>query len=107
LLCFPVCYNKPTCFQVPYTSVPLKLAVPHIRTVASGLRHSAIITRDGKVLVCGNGKNGQLGLTDSSGLPIVEVDHPQEGTPEKVGVCQKSAVLNVKAVSMTITGFLI
>jgi hypothetical protein len=35
-------------------------------------------------LVCGNGKNGQLGLTDSSGLPIVEVDHPQEGTKKSV-----------------------
>jgi alpha-tubulin suppressor-like RCC1 family protein len=78
--------------------------------VASGLRHSAVITRDGKVLVCGNGKNGQLGLTDSSGLPIVEVDHPQEGTPEKIAMCQKSqksAVLDVKAVSMTVTGSLI
>jgi alpha-tubulin suppressor-like RCC1 family protein len=84
LFYFSVCYNKPTCFQVPYTSIPLKLAVPHVRTVASGLRHSAVITRDGNVLVCGNGKNGQLGLTDSSGLPIVEVDHPQEGTPEKI-----------------------
>jgi len=58
--------------------------------VASGLRHSAIITRDGEVLVCGNGKNGQLGLTDSSGLPIVEVDHPQEGTPQKIGVCVRN-----------------
>lgn len=90
LLCFSVYFNKPTCFQVPYTSIPLKLTVPHIRTVASGLRHSAIITRDGKVLVCGTGKNGQLGLTDSSGLPIVEVDHPQEGTPQKIGVCVRN-----------------
>ena len=87
LVRFPVQYNKLTCFQVPFTSIPLKLAVPHIRSVAAGLRHSSILTRDGKVLVCGNGKNGQLGLTDSSGLPIVEVDHPQEGTKKKTGVC--------------------
>lgn len=67
-------------FQVPFTTIPLKLAVTNVRAVASGLRHSAILTRDGHVLVCGNGKNGQLGLTDSTGIPIVEVEHPQKGT---------------------------
>jgi alpha-tubulin suppressor-like RCC1 family protein len=67
-------------FQVPFTTIPLKLAVTNVRAVASGLRHSAILTRDGHVLVCGNGKNGQLGLTDNNGIPIVEVEHPQKGT---------------------------
>lgn len=66
-------------FQVPFTTTPLKLAITNVRAVASGLRHSAILTRDGQVLVCGNGKNGQLGLTDN-GIPIVEVENPQKGT---------------------------
>jgi hypothetical protein len=73
-------YNKPVHFQVPFTTIPLKLAVTDVRAVASGLRHSAILTRDGHVLVCGNGKNGQLGLTDNNGVPIVGVEHPQLGT---------------------------
>jgi hypothetical protein len=30
-------------------------------------------------MVCGNGKNGQLGLTDNNGMPVVEVEQPQEG----------------------------
>jgi hypothetical protein len=67
-------------FQVPFTTIPSKLAVTNVRAVASGLRHSAILTRDGHVLMCGNGKNGQLGLTDNNGIPIVEVEHPQKGT---------------------------
>jgi alpha-tubulin suppressor-like RCC1 family protein len=72
-------YNISVHSQVPFTTIPLKLAVPHVRTVASGLRHSAVVTRDGRVLVCGNGKNGQLGLTDRNGIPVVEVEQAQEG----------------------------
>jgi hypothetical protein len=67
------------CFQIPFTTIPLKLDVPLVRNVASGLRHSAILTADGVVMVCGNGKNGQLGLTDNNGMPVVEVEQPQEG----------------------------
>jgi hypothetical protein len=67
-------------FQVAFTTIPLKLAIANVRAVASGLRHSAIITRDGHGLVCGNGKNGQLGLTNNNGTLIVEVEHPQKGT---------------------------
>jgi alpha-tubulin suppressor-like RCC1 family protein len=75
---FPPQYNKSVHFQIPFTNIPLKLEVPHVRTVASGLRHSAILTTDGLVMVCGNGKNGQLGLTDNNGIPVAEVEQPQE-----------------------------
>lgn len=74
----PKC-NKSMYFQIPFTNIPLKLEVPQVRTVASGLRHSAILTTDGLVMVCGSGRNGQLGLTDN-GIPIAEVEQPQEST---------------------------
>lgn len=45
------------------TSKPLKveLNVP-VKKIAMGLRHSALITRDSKVFVCGSSTKGQLGI---------------------------------------------
>ncbi|XP_069698384.1 secretion-regulating guanine nucleotide exchange factor-like [Periplaneta americana] len=64
--------------MIPFTAIPVKLTVPNVRSVASGLRHSGIVTRDGRVLMCGSGKKGQLGLTDSNGMPLFEAQSPQE-----------------------------
>ncbi|KDR15370.1 secretion-regulating guanine nucleotide exchange factor isoform X1 [Zootermopsis nevadensis] len=72
--------------KTPFTSIPLKIEVPYVKTVASGLRHSAILTTDGLVMVCGNGKNGQLGLTDNNGISVAEVEQPQE-IPGVTDVC--------------------
>ena len=66
-------------FQIPFSHVPIKVDVPEIISVSSGLRHSTMVTKEGKVLVCGNGKRGQLGLVDNNGEPISQLEQPQEG----------------------------
>ncbi|KAJ9577236.1 hypothetical protein L9F63_006210 [Diploptera punctata] len=64
--------------KVQYSNIPIKIDVPEITSVSSGLRHTVMITKDGKVLVCGNGRKGQLGLIDDNGETIQQLEQPKE-----------------------------
>lgn len=47
--------------------------------VSSGLRHTAVVTHSGRVLLSGSGRKGQLGITDENGSALKECDQFTEG----------------------------
>lgn len=57
--------------QVQFSASPLQLTDHKVKQLSSGLRHTAIVTEQGDVFVCGSGKKGQLGLVHH-GQPIKE-----------------------------------
>ncbi|KAK7788552.1 hypothetical protein R5R35_011742 [Gryllus longicercus] len=62
--------------EIFLSSTPLRLSLPPVKTLATGLRHTAIVTENGNVLVCGNGRKGQLGLMGDDGGPLFEETRP-------------------------------
>ncbi|KAK0157859.1 hypothetical protein PV328_011549 [Microctonus aethiopoides] len=58
-----------------YISVPIKIKIEFkVKKIAAGLRHSAVISDDGRVFVTGSGNKYQLGLVDSNTEPILSTD---------------------------------
>lgn len=58
---------------------PLQMPVTGIVNLSAGLRHTALVSTDGKVLVCGKGNKGQLGLINQNKDQISTTDSPMEG----------------------------
>lgn len=57
---------------------PVILPLSGVTKISAGLRHTAVLLDNGKVLVSGQGKKGQLGLM-RNGQPVMETDSFQEG----------------------------
>lgn len=61
---------------------PMKLSgLDDVTHVAAGLRHVLVLTKDGRVMACGCGSKGQLGILDDSRLPLKELEEFREGKP--------------------------
>ncbi|XP_054284116.1 secretion-regulating guanine nucleotide exchange factor-like [Macrosteles quadrilineatus] len=61
--------------KVLTTSHPVVLPMQNVAQVSAGLRHAALVTQAGHVLVCGTGKRGQLGiLGEDSKVPTKDCD---------------------------------
>jgi len=56
--------------EVPYSSLPICLELHDVVSVAAGLRHTAVATKEGTVYTWGSGNHGQLGHIDSQGKVI-------------------------------------
>lgn len=63
-----------------------------VTRAAIGLRHSAVVTRNGDVLVTGLGNKCQLGLTDRSNNPLVRSEKFVKG---RIMFWEKEKALNV------------
>lgn len=67
-----------------YISVPIKIRIEFkVKKIAAGLRHSVVISDDGRVFVTGSGNKYQLGLVDSNTEPILSTD---TFTPGKIKI---------------------
>ena len=64
----------------PQASVSQR-AVP--RTIAAGGFHSAVVTTDDVLYVCGSGSRGELGLTNASALELARILQPSIHAPSK------------------------
>ncbi|KAK7076378.1 hypothetical protein SK128_014792 [Halocaridina rubra] len=56
--------------EVPFSSLPICLDLTNVVSVAAGLRHTAVATRDGRAYTWGQGHRGQLGHIDSEGQVV-------------------------------------
>ncbi|XP_047109429.1 secretion-regulating guanine nucleotide exchange factor isoform X2 [Schistocerca piceifrons] len=57
--------------QVTFSASPLQLTDHKVKQLSSGLRHTAVVTEQGDVFVCGSGRKGQLGIVHH-GQPLKE-----------------------------------
>ncbi|XP_076177966.1 secretion regulating guanine nucleotide exchange factor isoform X2 [Ptiloglossa arizonensis] len=72
--CFGQLGKRPSIVQ--WTHEPLKVAIDRkIKRVSIGLRHTALVTEDRKVLVAGSGNKGQLGLSPSKEEELFNAAH--------------------------------
>nr|CAD7263232.1 unnamed protein product [Timema shepardi] len=67
--------------EITFSPTPIEVPLPTIQHVSSGLRHSAMVTKEGCVIVCGTSRKGALGLIDQTNKPLICVDEPRTGLP--------------------------
>uniref|UniRef100_A0A2P2I0C3 Secretion-regulating guanine nucleotide exchange factor-like n=1 Tax=Hirondellea gigas TaxID=1518452 RepID=A0A2P2I0C3_9CRUS len=72
--------------EVPFSSLPICLQLKNVVSVAAGLRHTVVATRDGVVYSWGHGHRGQLGhlSDDGSTLKILATPKLIEALQTKV-----------------------
>ena len=63
--------------QVPFSSLPICLDLTNVVSVAAGLRHTAVATRDGRAYTWGQGHRGQLGHIDDEGSVVKQQPTPR------------------------------
>ena len=76
--------------QVPFSCLPICLNISDVISIAAGLRHTVLATREGRVYSWGHGNRGQLGHVDIEGKMIRKQSIPKvvEAIDMKVsGVC--------------------
>ncbi|XP_047109428.1 secretion-regulating guanine nucleotide exchange factor isoform X1 [Schistocerca piceifrons] len=75
--------------QVTFSASPLQLTDHKVKQLSSGLRHTAVVTEQGDVFVCGSGRKGQLGIVHH-GQPLKEsytLQHVPGLPPIKMVAC--------------------
>lgn len=63
--------------EVPFSSLPICLDLTNVVSVAAGLRHTAVATRDGRAYTWGQGHRGQLGHVDTEGIVVKQQPTPR------------------------------
>lgn len=64
--------------KADFVREPLQMPVSGIVHLSAGLRHTALVTAEGRVMVCGRGNKGQLGLINHSKDLISITESPME-----------------------------
>jgi hypothetical protein len=66
------------------TGRPISLAGDvNIAHAACGLNHTVLVTKTGRLLVCGSNESGQLGLPSPSTIPVTSVQEVVHPSPER------------------------
>ncbi|KAB7497263.1 Secretion-regulating guanine nucleotide exchange factor [Armadillidium nasatum] len=72
--------------EVPFSSLPICLDISEAVSIAAGLRHTVIATKEGRVYSWGQGQKGQLGHLDTEGKMIKTQTTPRVVEPLEMKV---------------------
>lgn len=83
--------------EYPSVGKPMKIPnLNNLQSVSAGLRHVLVLTRDGRVMACGCGSKGQLGILDESREPVKELEEFRE-VPDLSNIVQVACGQNYSA----------
>lgn len=91
--------NKEGAYFLPAPTPVEFLADKQICQVVAGWGHSAVLSRDGRVFICGRNFQGQLGLGDPATFPQNERGHPYQATFREI-----EALKGLKAIQVACGG---